>query len=167
MPETISPTIFKLGVDEHRKIELTESGTYVIELNAAGAHAEIVARQSLTDAAQLQLSVVIHHQAPRTTANTKLLGVGDGSAHLNIAGKIIIEKDCKDCESFLTERVLLLSPTAKAHVVPDLEIKNNAVRCSHAASISYIPAEQVFYLMSRGLTETEAKAAIAEAFLSQ
>ena len=162
-----APTLFKIQADEHRVIELTESGDYVVELVGAGAAVEITSRQNLTVSEKFQISVVIRHTAGRTRATTKLLGVADGTANIKIAGKIIIEENCKDCESFLTERVLLLSPKAHAEVIPDLEIKNNAVRCSHAASISYIPAEQVFYLMSRGLTETEAKAAIAEAFLSQ
>lgn len=162
-----APTLFKIQADEHRVIELTESGDYVVELVGGGAAVEIISRQNLTESEKFQISVVIRHTAGRTRATTKLLGVADDSAYLKLAGKIIIEEDCKDCESFLTERVLLLSPKAHAEVIPDLEIKNNAVRCSHAASISYIPAEQVFYLMSRGLTETEAKAAIAEAFLSQ
>lgn len=164
MPE---PTSYQILADEHRVIELTESGDYIVELAGSGAEVEIVSRQSLAEFEKFQISVVIKHTAGRTRATTKLLGVANDSAYLKIAGKIIIEEDCKDCESFLTERVLLLSPKAHAEVIPDLEIKNNAVRCSHAASISYIPAEQVFYLMSRGLTETEAKAAIAEAFLSQ
>ena len=164
MPEQTS---YQIQADEHRVIELTESGDYVVELVGAGAEVEIFARKNLAESEQFQISVVIKHTAGRTRATTKLLGVANDSAYLKIAGKIIIEADCKDCESFLTERVLLLSPKAHAEVIPDLEIKNNAVRCSHAASISYIPAEQVFYLMSRGLTEVEAKAVIAEAFLRQ
>jgi len=159
--------IYKLVADESRQIILKESGSYVIELNGCGAVAEIVSKVCLINQQKFDLKVVIHHQASNTQAKTKLLGTADGDSNLHLSGKIIIEADCKNCESFLTERVLLLSPTAKAQVVPDLEIKNNAVKCSHAASLSYIPEDQIFYLMSRGLTLAQAKAQIAAAFLEQ
>lgn len=159
--------VIKLGQNESKVIELTSAGSYVIELNGCGAKAEILSRVGLKGQESFDLKVVIHHQASRTFASTKLLGTADDNSNLHLSGKIVIEADCQDCESFLTERVLLLSPTAKAQVVPDLEIKNNQVKCSHAASLSYIPADQIFYLMSRGLTESQAKTEIAQAFLDQ
>jgi Fe-S cluster assembly protein SufD len=61
--------------------------------------------------------------------------------------------------------VLLLSDKAKAEAVPDLEIKNNEVKCSHAATVGKIDEEQIFYLNSRGVSENKAKVMIAEGFL--
>ena len=121
--EEIKPTIFQLFADEKRELIITDPGSYVVELNGSGAEATIISRVKLVAAETFNLKIVIHHQAARTRATTKLLGTVDGQAFLQLTGKIVIEKDCKDCESFLTERVLLLSPTAKAQVVPDLEIK--------------------------------------------
>lgn len=161
------PQVFKLEANETRQIVLTEPGSYLIELNGCGASAEITSKICLIKHQEFDLKVVIHHQASNTQAKTKLLGTADDNSRLNLNGKIIIEADCKNCQSFLTERILLLSPTVKAQVVPDLEIKNNEVECSHAASLSYIPEDQLFYLMSRGLTKTQAKMQIAAAFLEQ
>lgn len=160
-------TTYQLVSDEQRKIVLDQPGFYLIELTGEKAEAQIEARVSLRATEQFALKVVIRHQASHTKATTKLLGTATDQAFLTLEGKIIIEENCRQCESFLTERVLLLSPEAKAQVVPDLEIKNNDVHCSHAASISYIPAEQIFYLMSRGLSQAVAQKEIAGAFLDQ
>ena len=67
--------------------------------------------------------------------------------------------------SFLTEKILLLSDEARAEAVPDLEIESDDVKCSHAATISKIPEEQLFYLMSRGLSKFEGESMIVEGFL--
>ncbi|MCA9369371.1 SufD family Fe-S cluster assembly protein, partial [Candidatus Woesebacteria bacterium] len=65
-----------------------------------------------------------------------------------------------------TERVLLLSDTATAETVPDLEILTDDVKCSHAASVSRIPEEQIFYLQSRGIERSTAEDMIVEGFLA-
>lgn len=166
-PSAQKPKVFQLGINESRVIKLTAAGHYVIELNGCGARADILSQVGLVGNEAFELKVTIHHQASNTQARTKLLGTADDNSNLHLSGKIIIEADCQNCESFLTERVLLLSPTAKAQVIPDLEIKNNSVKCSHAASLSSIPADQIFYLMSRGLSEAQAKIEIAKAFLAQ
>jgi Fe-S cluster assembly protein SufD len=146
-------------------IVLTKSGVYHVELTKPGAEVEVsgvfqVEGKEITD-----VTVVLHHKAPHTRANTTLKGVARDKAQLRFVGRIIIEEDCGDTNSFLTERILLLSDTAKAEAVPDLEIKTDDVKCSHAASISKIPEEHVFYLMSRGLAREAAEQLIVDGFL--
>lgn len=111
------------------------------------------------------MTVIIHHQAPHTRANTTLRGVARDRAQIRFVGRIIIDEACGDSNSFLTERILLLSDQAKAEAVPDLEIKTDDVKCSHAASISRIPEEHLFYLMSRGIPQLQAENLIIEGFL--
>ena len=86
-------------------------------------------------------------------------------ASVTFVGRIIIDEDCGDSHSFLTERILLLSDKAHAKAVPDLEIKTDDVSCSHAASVSNIPEEHIFYLMSRGISRTRSEEMIVEGFL--
>jgi Fe-S cluster assembly protein SufD len=78
----------------------------------------------------------------------------------------VIEKNAQQTKSFLRENVLLLSPNAKAEAIPNLEIEANDVKCSHAATISNISDEEVFYLMSRGISRKEAEELIVEGFLT-
>jgi Fe-S cluster assembly scaffold protein SufB len=82
-----------------------------------------------------------------------------------VVGRIIIDPECGDTNSFLSERILLLSDSARAEAVPDLEILTDDVKCSHAATISRIPDDQIFYLMSRGLSRQTAEEEIVSGFL--
>ena len=56
-------------------------------------------------------------------------------------------------------------PSARATAVPDLEIEANEVHCSHAAAVGKVDNEQLYYLMSRGISRPQAVAMIVEGFL--
>jgi len=64
-------------------------------------------------------------------------------------------------------KILLLSENAKAVPTPKLEIDNNDVVATHQASVGQIDSEKVFYLMSRGIDEKEAKKLFVEGFFEQ
>ncbi len=164
MSDLISQTI-TIPAHTTRKFTVPESGHYLIELVGPGAEAEIFGAFSVEHADKAEVTVIIHHKAPHTRANTTLRGVARDQAQVKFVGRIIIDEDCGDTNSFLTERILLLSDQAKAEAVPDLEIKTDDVKCSHAASISKIPDEHLFYLMSRGIPRRQAEELIVEGFL--
>lgn len=155
----------RVTVKTHQTLEVTESGQYVVELTEPGAEVEIAGAFQAADQDQVDVEVVVHHKAPHTRANTTLKGVAQDQAKIRFVGRIIIDPECGDTNSFLTERILLLSDNAKAEAVPDLEIKTDDVKCSHAASISRIPEEHLFYLMSRGLSRAQAEALVVSGFL--
>ena len=69
-----------------------------------------------------------------------------------------------NCEGYQKDDTLLLSENARADVVPNLEIANNEVKCSHGATITQIDEEKLFYMMSRGLDEKNAKKTMIEGF---
>ncbi|HYD35038.1 MAG TPA: SufD family Fe-S cluster assembly protein [Vitreimonas sp.] len=147
------------------KLQLSESGVYIVNLVKPGAQVEIAGAFAVAGSEKIEVTVIIHHKAPHTRANTTLRGVANDQAHVRFVGRIKIDENCGDTNSFLTERILLLSDDAKAEAVPDLEIKSDDVKCSHAASISRIPEEHIFYLMSRGVTRQAAESLIVEGFL--
>lgn len=165
---------YQIQAGQTKKIKLQKAGEYAVKLLGAGAQVEVVGRFSVgtSNSSPDQLSetftvkLQIIHLAPHTKAQTSLRGVATGSGKLKLDGRIVVAPNCPDTNSFLEERVLLLSDQAKAEVIPDLEIESDDVKCSHAASISQIPPEQLFYLMSRGLTITQAQSLIIAGFLS-
>jgi len=59
----------------------------------------------------------------------------------------------------------LLNEGARADAIPNLEIQTDEVKCSHAATVSSIPEEQLFYLQSRGLNLQTAQDLIVSGFL--
>lgn len=158
--------IISIPANTKQDVEIKENGVYTVQLVGPGAEAEIKGAFMAEHTDHVDVTVIIHHQAPHTRANTTLRGVGRDQAQVRFVGRIIIDEACGDSNSFLTERILLLSDQAKAEAVPDLEIKTDDVKCSHAASISRIPEEHLFYLMSRGIPQLEAENLIVEGFLN-
>lgn len=158
-------TKFVVNTNEHKEIILTKPGEYEVSLVGEGAEVTVSGRFQAVKMDRVDVTVILCHQAKHTKANTILKGTASDSAYLKFTGRIIIEKNCGDTNSFLTERILLLSDTARAEAIPDLEIKTDDVKCSHAASISHIPSSQLFYLQSRGISQKNAEKLIVEGFL--
>lgn len=144
---------------------LEKPGEYEVVLAEDGVEAHIVGLFKAVDKEKIDCTVIIRHQASRTKCETTLKGVGRDKSQIRFVGRIIIEENLSQVSSFLTERILLLSDQAKAEAIPDLEIKSSDVKCSHAASISTVSSEQIFYLMSRGITRPQAEEMIEEGFL--
>lgn len=154
-----------IKVTDHKEIEITQSGQYTVEIIKSGAHAEIKGAFLGTKNDDINVEILIIHKAPHTTANTTLKGVAKDQSKIRFLGRIIIDENCGDTNSFLEERILLLSDQAKAEAVPELEILSDDVKCSHAATISRIPKEHLFYLQSRGISQEKAEEVIVEGFL--
>jgi len=158
-------TKYSVQTGQKKSIEITKSGDYLIELVGQGAEVEVSGAFLTKDSDNLDINITIHHKAKNTLANTTLRGVARDESKIRFFGRIIIDPDCGMSNSFLTERVLLLSDKASAQAVPELEILTDDVKCSHAASISQIPEQQLFYLMSRGISKEQAENLIIQGFL--
>ena len=139
----------------------------IIHLNEEGANAKLTGVfTGDTDNAINLNSTMIHH-APHTTGNTLVKGALNGSAKSDLKGMIKIDKHGQGAEDLLTERIILLSSKARAQAEPTLEIDNNEVKATHAASVSKVNEEQLFYLRSRGLSEEQGKNFIVQGFLQE
>lgn len=149
------------------KIVISEPGEYRIILSKPDVGVTVVGRFAVSKSEQQQIAVTIHHQAPRTSANTSLRGTSADQAKLTFFGRIIIAPDCPQTNSFLEERILLLSSQARGETIPELEILSNDVKCSHAATLSTIDENQLFYLQSRGLSLKKAEKMLVNSFLAE
>lgn len=156
---------FTVPADSHQAVIIDAPGKYEVQLTGEGAEATIKGIFEATGTEQIDIELIIRHSAPNTLSNTLLKGVGREKARLSFKGLIIVEEGCNNTNAFLTERILLLSDTAVAEAIPELEILTDDVKCSHAASVSYIPESQLFYLMSRGISRPDAEALIVAGFL--
>ncbi|MAG16020.1 hypothetical protein CMO88_03085 [Candidatus Woesearchaeota archaeon] len=78
-----------------------------------------------------------------------------------------IEKKAYNASAHQKSKILLLSEDARALPTPKLEIDNNEVVATHQASVGQIESEKIFYLMSRGIDEREAKKLFVEGFFEQ
>jgi Fe-S cluster assembly protein SufD len=83
-----------------------------------------------------------------------------------INGITKIEKGATGANGQQTERVLMLSPRARGDANPILLIDEDDVKAGHAASVGQVNPEQVYYLMSRGISKAEAERLIIYGFLA-
>lgn len=113
----------------------------------------------------LNLETSIIHRAPNTFSRTTIRGVLDGTASTHFEGKVLIEKDAKNSDGDLKGHAILLSKQARAILIPQLEVLENQVKAGHGATVGKIDEEQLFYIMSRGLSLDEAKHIIIKGFL--
>ncbi len=87
-----------------------------------------------------------------------------GAAHAVFNGKVLVRKDAQLTNSAQQSRNLLLSSTARVDTKPQLEIFADDVKCAHGATVGQLDAEQLFYLKSRGLPDTQARNLLTYAF---
>jgi Fe-S cluster assembly protein SufD len=107
------------------------------------------------------------HVAPDTTSNLLFKGaVGDQSRSV-YTGLIRVRKSARGTNAFQTNRNIKLSQGAWAESVPNLEIENNDVRCSHASTVGPVDEDQRFYLESRGVPTNVAERLIVAGFFAE
>ena len=93
------------------------------------------------------------HNAPHTVSDIFTKGALTGNGKCLYRGLVKINQNAFGSNGYQKEDTLLLSEDAVADSIPNLEIDNNDVRCTHGASIGRIDREKMFYLQSRGLNE--------------
>jgi Fe-S cluster assembly protein SufD len=104
------------------------------------------------------------HIAPHTTSDFAFKGALRDHATTVWRGMIRVEHEAQRTNAYQENRNLLLSPDAHADSIPGLEILANDVRCTHGATLGQVDREQLFYLMSRGLSRPEAERLIVRGF---
>ena len=104
------------------------------------------------------------HIAPSTESDFAFKGALRESARSVWRGMIRVEPDAQKTNAYQENRNLLLSDDAHADSIPGLEIMANDVRCTHGATLGKVNREELFYLMSRGLSRGEAERLIVRGF---
>lgn len=107
------------------------------------------------------------HDAPDTTSNLLFKGAVTGSAQSVYSGLIRVSEDAPGTNAFQTNRNLKLSDDAWAYSVPNLEIEQNEVACSHASTVGEIDEDQQYYLESRGVPTTIAEQLLVSGFFAE
>jgi Fe-S cluster assembly protein SufD len=106
------------------------------------------------------------HRAVQTYSNIDFKVVLRDKATSAYTGLIKIENHAKGCQAYQENRNLLLNKGTKAETIPELEILNEDVSCSHGATIGPIDPMQVFYLESRGIHHEEAVRMVVSGFVA-
>lgn len=135
-----------------------------VVLEGAGGNAKMLGL-AFTDARQhLDVSTAQEHVSPHTFSDLLYRTVLKDRAQSAWGGNIYVYPSANHTDAYQKNDNLLLSERAHADTLPGLEIQAHEVRCTHGATAGKIDAEQIFYLMSRGLPYTEAEKLIVEGF---
>jgi Fe-S cluster assembly protein SufD len=104
------------------------------------------------------------HDAPRTSSDLLCKGAVAGRARSVYTGLIRIRHGAVRSEAMQTNHNLVLDEDAHADSVPNLDIAENDVRCSHASTIGPVDEDQQYYLESRGIPPVHAERLIVQGF---
>ena len=135
-----------------------------VMLEGNGAHAQLLGL-AFTDARQhLDVSTAQEHLSPYTTSDLLYRNVLKDRSQTAWGGNIYVYPDANYTDAYQKNDNLLLSERAHADTLPGLEIEAHEVRCTHGATAGPIDADQVFYLMSRGIPYDLAEKLIVDGF---
>ncbi len=113
---------------------------------------------------QAHVHALADHAAPHCTSRQHVKMVLNGQSKSSFEGKIYVRSPAQKTEAYQLNNNLLLSESAIAGSKPNLEIFADDVKASHGATFSQLSEEELFYLRSRGLPLTDAKALLMQAF---
>jgi Fe-S cluster assembly protein SufB len=105
------------------------------------------------------------HCAPNTSSRIISKSISRGGGRSSYRGLVKVQKDAINCRSNVVCDALILDPASRSDTYPYIEVEEQNVAIEHEASVSKIAEEQLFYLMSRGLSEAEASAMIVTGFV--
>jgi len=133
-------------------------------LAGAGGHLILNGLYLLAGQQHADHHTVIDHAQHHCESHEYFNGVLDDRAHGVFNGRIIVRPGAQRTDSKQTNNNLLLSEEARADSQPQLEIYADDVKCTHGATLGPIDQTALFYLKSRGLGETEARALLTYGF---
>lgn len=115
----------------------------------------------------LDFRTLQEHSAKNGRSELYFKGAAANEAHLVYSGLIKVDKGATSTDAFQTNKNLVLSEGARADSVPNLDIQENDVRCSHASSVGPIDVEQKYYLESRGISPEVVQKLIVSGFFAE
>jgi Fe-S cluster assembly protein SufB len=105
------------------------------------------------------------HAAPHTSSNIVSKSVAQGGGRTSYRGLVQINKGAHHSKSTVKCDALLIDSISRSDTYPYVDVREDDVQMGHEATVSKVSADQLFYLMSRGMTEDEAMAMIVRGFV--
>jgi Fe-S cluster assembly protein SufB len=105
------------------------------------------------------------HGASNTSSRVISKSISKNTGRTSYRGLVKVHKGCKNVKSNIRCDALLLDDTCVSDTYPYMEIDDPTTRLGHEATVSKLSEDQLFYLMSRGLSENEATAMLVSGFI--
>lgn len=133
-------------------------------LNGEGARAEFNGVTFAGAGQDLDTGAKIVHNAPNTTSYINSRSISKGGGKNTYRSSIYISEKAKNSKSAVTCESLMLDNISTSDTIPVMDVRTKDADVGHEASIGRISDESIFYLMSRGFSEEDAKAMIVSGF---
>ena len=162
-----------VGRDAHSKSLFTQLGSRhlrsesVSHLRGAGGRSDMLSVTVADDSQEMDARTFQIHEAPNTSSDLLYKNSLDDTARTIFSGLIRVNPGAHKTDAYQKVRNLLLSDDAEANSAPGLEIEADDVRCSHGATSGQIDYEELFYLMSRGISRKESQQLVVFGFLQE
>jgi Fe-S cluster assembly protein SufB len=144
------------------KVTMKYPSCYLME---PGAHGEMLSMAFSGPGQTQDAGSKMVHFAPGTTSKITSKSISKGGGRASYRGLIKVYKGAKGVKSNVVCDALLLDPQSRSDTYPYIEIDEDDVTIGHEASVSKVGEEQLFYLMSRGLSEEEATTMVVSGFI--
>jgi Fe-S cluster assembly protein SufB len=151
-------------VDANLGSQLTMKYPAVI-LEGEGAHGEVLSIAFASKGQHQDAGAKITHLAPNTTSQIISKSISKDGGRASYRGLLKVVEGADHVKSNVVCDALLLDDRSRSDTYPTIEIDAQNVTMGHEASVSKVGEDQVFYLMSRGMSEDEANALIVNGFI--
>jgi len=138
-----------------------------VTLNGPHSSADVYGLYLMDRHQHVDNQVYINHVAPDCESRELFKGVLDDQASGVFNGHIKVYRDAQRTNAFQTNKNILLTDKASIDTKPFLEIYADDVKCSHGATIGQLDSEALFYIRSRGISESNAKILLMYAFAAE
>ncbi len=144
------------------KLTMKYPSVYMME---PGARGEILSIAFARKGQHQDAGAKVFHCAPHTTSQITSKSISKDGGRSSYRGWVDVAKGAKGCKSHVVCDALILDKDSRSDTYPVIEINENDTNIEHEARVSKIGEEQLFYLMSRGLSEEEASTMIVNGFI--
>jgi Fe-S cluster assembly scaffold protein SufB len=115
----------------------------------------------------LDLFTTDRHEEGHTTGDTVWKGALTGESRASYEGLIHIVRNAQETHTYLQTHQMLLSQRAKGDAIPSLIVETDNVSASHGGTVGELDEDQIFYMMTRGITRAEAVRTLVEGYFEE
>jgi Fe-S cluster assembly protein SufB len=144
------------------KVTMKYPSCYLME---PGAHGEILSMAFAGQGQHQDAGGKVIHFAPDTSSKITSKSISKAGGRTSYRGLLKVYKGATNVRSSVVCDALLLDPQSRSDTYPSIEVDEEDVTIGHEASVSKVGEEQLFYLMSRGLSEEEATTMVVSGFI--
>jgi Fe-S cluster assembly protein SufD len=137
-----------------------------VSVDGRGAHSEILSAYLGNGTQVHDIRTLQDHVAPRTNSELLCQGAVAGTSRSVYSGLIRVHRGAVRTDARQTNHNLVLDEGAHADSVPNLDILENDVKCSHASTVGPIDEDQRYYIESRGVSPDVAEGLIVRGFFN-